>query len=209
MSTDNCTADTNQKLLWTHFRNGDADAFNHLIQAYYQDLYNYGIKFIKEPEFVKDCIQELFLYVWVNKASISEVAGIKYYLIKSLRHKLNREHEKGKRLKIRELVFDAGISEEMPVESHIIMEEHALEQAKKIRIIISRLSKRQQEIIYLRFYMDLEMDEIADVMLLNRQSAYNLLHEALKKMKESSGKGHLPKLMPFSGILMLLLGSLQ
>jgi RNA polymerase sigma factor (sigma-70 family) len=57
-----------------------------------------------------------------------------------------------------------------------------------MRQALSGLSKRQQEVIYLRFYVDADIDEIAEIMGLNRQSVYNLLHEGLKKLKKSSGK---------------------
>jgi RNA polymerase sigma factor (sigma-70 family) len=57
-----------------------------------------------------------------------------------------------------------------------------------MRQALAGLAKRQQEVIYLRFYVDADIDEIAEIMGLNRQSVYNLLHEGLKKLKKSSGK---------------------
>ncbi|MEG1008032.1 MAG: sigma-70 region 4 domain-containing protein, partial [Bacteroides sp.] len=49
------------------------------------------------------------------------------------------------------------------------------------------LSPRQREIIYYRFYEDLQYDEICRLMDLNYQSAYNLFQRSLIKLRESSG----------------------
>jgi RNA polymerase sigma factor (sigma-70 family) len=57
-----------------------------------------------------------------------------------------------------------------------------------MRKVLASLSRRQQEVIYLRFYVDADLEEIAEIMSLNRQSVYNLLHDALKKLKKLSGK---------------------
>ncbi|KAI9463077.1 hypothetical protein F5148DRAFT_1150328 [Russula earlei] len=172
--------------LWTRFRNGDADAFGELIHTHYQDLYHYGIRFTKDEELVKDCIQELFLSIWKSRASFTEVVQLKYYLLKSFRRKVSRELQRNKRIKTLELHFETGFDTELSIDHTLIKEEATLELAKKVRAIISRLSKRQQEIIYLRFYLNTDMEEIAGIMSLNRQSVYNLLHEALKKMKDNT-----------------------
>jgi RNA polymerase sigma factor (sigma-70 family) len=62
------------------------------------------------------------------------------------------------------------------------------ELARKMRQALAGLSKRQQEAIYLRYYFDADIDEVSEIMSVNRQSVYNLLHDALKKLKKSSGK---------------------
>ena len=41
---------------------GDAEAFEFLYQEHIQALYNYGMYLYKDPDLVKDAIQELFIY---------------------------------------------------------------------------------------------------------------------------------------------------
>jgi RNA polymerase sigma factor (sigma-70 family) len=79
--------------------------------------------------------------------------------------------------------------------------------AGKIKQCISQLSKRQQEIIYLRFYLNASANDIADIMQLNRQSVYNLLHDALNKLRQSTGAYFKPALA-VSIILILILSQL-
>ncbi|HEY4064936.1 MAG TPA: sigma-70 family RNA polymerase sigma factor [Puia sp.] len=176
-------------LLWNQFRNGNADAFGDLIRVHYQDLYHYGTRFTKDRELVKDCLQDLFLELWTNRLTISETSFVKYYLLKSLRRKLERKIGRSRHTASwDELHFETLFSGSPSIETNIIREEHLTELSRKMRKALAGLSRRQQEVIYLRFYVDADIEEIAEIMSLNRQSVYNLLHDALKKLKKLSGK---------------------
>jgi len=175
--------------LWNNFRNGNSDAFGELIRVHYQDLFNYGTRFTKEDELVKDCIQDLFLELWTNRLTISETSFVKYYLLKSLRRKLTRKIGRSRHTgSWDELHFESLFNGSPSVETSIIREEWLAELSRKMRKVLTSLSKRQQEVIYLRFYVDADIEEIAEIMALNRQSVYNLLHDALKRLKKLSGK---------------------
>ncbi|SEI95769.1 RNA polymerase sigma factor, sigma-70 family [Dyadobacter koreensis] len=170
--------------LWLKFKSGDAAAFGELSQMHYRALYNYATKFSSDPEFIRDCIQELYLELWERRTFLSETAFVKSYLLKALRHKLIKESVRLKRFKEpKELFFDADESD-LSVESLIIQNEHLKHQIKRLNTIVSHLSKRQQEIIYLRFYQNLENEDISQIMNLGRQSVANLLYRTIKEIKE-------------------------
>ncbi len=173
--------------LWVLFRQGDVPAFEAIMKAYYQNLYNYGSRFSTDPELIKDSIQEVFLVLWKNRETISDTDSVKNYLLKSLRRKLFREAHRAKQTSyFEELQFDAGFNMVLPVESNVILQEKLTELSFKVREVLEKLSPRQQEIIYLRFYMEASIEEISEIMELNRQSVYNLLHEALRRFKNLS-----------------------
>lgn len=177
------SADTNATL-WLKFKSGDAAAFGELSQIHYRALYNYATKFSSDSEFIRDCIQELYLDLWERRAFLSETAFVKSYLLKALRHRLIKESVRLKRFKEpKELSFDADEAD-LSVESMIIENEHLKHQIKRLNQIVSHLTKRQQEIIYLRFYQNLENEDISQVMNLGRQSVANLLYRTIKEIKE-------------------------
>lgn len=163
-----------------------------LISHYYPDLFSYGSRFTPDTDLLKDCIQEICLELWKNRKRISETGYVKFYLLKSLRRRLIRELQKETPEKLNEgTTFSAGYDHELPRESLIIRDERLKDLALKMREMLSRLSRRQQEVIYLRFYMEADIEEIASIMSLNRQSVYNLLHDALKRLKVLAGPLHL------------------
>ena len=177
--------------LWNEYRSGNAEAFGALIRVHYQDLFHYGTRFTKDAEMVKDCLQDLFLELWINRETISETSFVKYYLLKALRRKSNPEDRAGSRY----TGPVGGAAFRVPVFTVRRRWKRAssgrrgmAELARKMRQALAGLSKRQQEVIYLRFYVDADIEEIAEIMSVNRQSVYNLLHDALKKLKRSSGK---------------------
>jgi RNA polymerase sigma factor (sigma-70 family) len=175
--------------LWNEYRSGNADAFGALIRVHYPDLFHYGTRFTRDAELVKDSLQDLFLELWINRETISATSFVKYYLLKALRRKLTRKIGRSRYTgSWEELHFESILNGSHSVETSIIREEGLAELARKMRHALAGLSKRQQEVVYLRYYLDADIDEMAEIMSVNRQSVYNLLHDALKKLKKLSGK---------------------
>ncbi|QIP17758.1 sigma-70 family RNA polymerase sigma factor [Spirosoma aureum] len=151
---------------------------------HYRKLYNYGARFSQDKDFVRDCLQELFMELWERRARLSKVQHVKPYLLTALRHKMINESFKLKRFKqYEELPFLSDVTEK-PIELAIIELELSWENAMRLKTIISGLTSRQQEIIYLRFYQGLEFVEITQIMDMERQSVANLLHRSLREIRD-------------------------
>jgi len=186
MSYNDCQSFTDEKI-WELFLTGDTAAFEQLMKRYYQTLYNYGSRFTKDHELVKDHIQELFLTLWKNRAGIQNTLSVKHYLLKSLRRRICRTLQHAKHIfSIDENYFDAGFNMVLPVDANLVLQEKLTEVSFKVRSVLEKLTKRQQEIIYLRFYMDADISQIAEIMDISHQSVYNLLHESMKRFKNLS-----------------------
>jgi len=171
--------------LWDSFRNGSRESLGSLMERHYKDLFNYASKFSNDRDKIKDSIQDLFFDLLKNVATISEVQYVKTYLLKSLRRKLYKESlRSGVIFHPEEWEEDLFFNCEFSVENIIIEEENVLEYSKKITYILNQLPKRQKEIIYLRFYQGLDHSQIAAVMIISQQAAYNLLSKALRQMKD-------------------------
>jgi len=162
-------------LLWNNFRNGNTDALGELMHIHYQDLFNYGSRFTKDADIVKDGIQDLFLALWINRLTISVASFIKYDLLKSLRNNLSRTISRSRRQV--EPQFEYLFNSAPPAGNGPIAD-----LARKMRKTLASLSRRQQEVIYLRFYMDADTEDIAGIMSLSRLSVDHLLHDALRRL---------------------------
>lgn len=162
----------------------DAKALASLMGKYYQDLYNYAAKFTRDDGLIKDCLQEIFISLWQRRQTASAILSPRHYLLRAIKNKvfkaLYHHSEKGYPF---DLPDEYEFSLEFSVERILIEKQITEEKAEKLKKVLSMLSKRQQEVIYLKFYQYLDQGQIAEQMDISRQSVYNLLHTAIQKIR--------------------------
>jgi RNA polymerase sigma factor (sigma-70 family) len=171
-------------ILWRKLKKGDSAAFAGLSKRHYQALFNYGLRFSSDRAFVLDCIQELLLYIWEHRETLSETEYVKSYLLKSLRHRIFKEGVRMKKFRYPDGI-EFGNESDLPIEDTIVMGEWQMQLMSRLRHMLGSLSKRQQEIIYLRFYQNLDNSQISQIMGLNKVSVANLLYKTLKSLRDS------------------------
>jgi len=167
-------------VLWDSFRKGDKDAFAALFRQHYETLFRFGSKFTSDTELLEDSIQELFIELWQAKSE-TPVYSVRAYLLKSLKYKLLRVlRQKGK---IRPLSDNKEVAFEWSHETFLIAEQETAEKKQLVLNALGRLSNRQKEIIYLKYYQNLSYEEVSEIMNINYQVARNLLYQAIKSLK--------------------------
>lgn len=175
----------NENDLWLDIKDGNEQALADLFRLYYSRLYNYGMKIVTNQEFIKDCIQELFLTLWDSKNSINDAYSVKSYLFSSLRRTIFRKLKKNRTTYERNKKYvENHFTEPLNVEQLIVHFEVEQESKKQLRKAIDHLGGRQKEAIYLKYYDGLSNAEIADVMGINRQSVYNHVSGAIQRLQQ-------------------------
>ncbi len=170
--------------LWIAFRRGDKGAFNSLALLFYELLYNYGTKLARDPALVEDCIQDLFLDLWRRRAFLGETDHVKFYLLKALRRKIHAEKKSQDRWVYEdETSGTMEFTGEFSIETQIIESEATELRLLKLKEVLSKLSKRQREAIYLKFYQEMNYEEISKMMAINYQSVRNLIHTAIRDLQ--------------------------
>lgn len=174
---------TSDTLLWNSFRVGDENAFDKIYRTYVQPLYKYGTKLTHDKEFVLDCIQEVFVDLFIHRQNLGETNNIKLYLFISLKRKLIRSLHKNSLVKSfpdDELPFLSIYS----TEEQVSTQESEIEMINKLSEALKTLSPRQKEAIYLRFISGLSYEEICQILDLNYQSVRNLVYRAIEKLRK-------------------------
>lgn len=170
-------------ILWQGTRNGDKDSFEQLFKYYYRFLIHYGLKHTSNETLLEDCVQELFLELW-EKASQTQIQSFRGYLFQSFRFKLYRHLARVRKFETLMEKKDEDSNFTLSKEDFIINDEENSEKIQILRKSIEKLSKRQQEIIYLRFYQNLDYDDICKIMDLSYQVSRNLLYQSIKALKK-------------------------
>ncbi|MDR6562430.1 MULTISPECIES: sigma-70 family RNA polymerase sigma factor [Arcicella] len=168
--------------LWLKIKAGDESAYEELMIYFYKILFNYGVRLVPEEDYVKDCIQDVFLEIWLRRSTLGDTDYVKYYLLKSLRRRIFREYKKWFSQQ-EEASDDYNFIVDFSIEAQLIEQESTTEQVEKIEMLLNKLPKRQKEVVYLKFYQNLNNEQISEVLGVNRQSVYNLLYEALRKLR--------------------------
>jgi len=164
------------------------EALASLMDMYYADLYNYAARFVKDDGLIKDCIQEVFISLWQRRETADTILSPKYYFLRAVKNKILKALYKN--LKDGALYEQEGQHDsfyEFSIEQIIIEKQINEEKVQKLRKTLALLSKKQKEIIYLKYYQYLDHGQIAELMNLNRQSVYNLLHETMHKLRNLLG----------------------
>lgn len=171
--------------LWIAFRKGDSEAYAQLVRCFYTVLYDYGTKLCRDSSIVEDCIHDLFLEIWQRRAYLSDTDYVKYYLLKALRRRIQDERKGQQKWQQAPLndTLEVDFFGEFSIETKIIQQETNEYQLQKLRRILGKLTKREREVIYLKFYQEMDYEQIAGLMSINYQSVRNLVYTAINQLK--------------------------
>lgn len=170
--------------LWAELKEGNLGAFDFIFRKYVRLLYNYGHRATVNHELLEDCVQDLFAELWEKRETLPEVNFIKPYLLKIFTRKLHKKRELENKLLNRfglqeDYYFEIVFSHE----HHLIKEQNAQDQTKRLNAALRQLTTRQKQVIYLKYFENLKYQEIADIMAISIESIYKLVNKAMQVIK--------------------------
>jgi RNA polymerase sigma factor (sigma-70 family) len=175
---------TQNQFLWNNFLRGNKSALSEIFLTFHDDLYRFGLKLSGDQNMVQDCIQDLFLKLWKNKENLKQVESIKPYLFKSLRNHIIDSIS----LRKTNIYINAGFEHPFEItyshEDFLISQQVSEETRLKVVEALNKLTIRQRETIYLRYFEDFDFETIAIVMDMNVQSVRNLLYRGMKVLRD-------------------------
>jgi len=169
--------------IWRRFIAGEQAAFASLYEATVDRLFHYGLKFTCDEELVKDCIHDLFIKIYNNRSELPDTDRHIFFMFKVLRNILINAINRNDRTILvapqelplhDEFVYDSDNSDE---------EADGDEVMRNFANLVSSLPPRQKEAITMRYQAGLSYSEIAHRLGINYQSARNLIHRAVEKIR--------------------------
>ncbi len=154
---------------WKSFSKGDMISFRRIYSDFYPKLFNFGLLFLNKYE-VENLIQDTFLYILQHRSNLSNIKNVKSYLFTSFRNRISK-YAKQNRLVLSELSTDIFLEQDDDYISGLIHK------------TLTKLSKRERQVIKLRYFQDYGNKEIAKLLNIDYQTVRNTLHNAIKKMR--------------------------
>lgn len=171
---------------WRVGKRRDRNAFLALYKSHYQALFSYGISLNANRELTKDCLQELFLEIWHKHSTLSkEIKNVRSYLFTWLRRKIFHELTIQSVDTRRNEMAASFAMKELCYEELLIAFQHSEEKKEKLRSALKKLTKQQLEMIRLKFFENLSYSEIAARTSLTPRTIYNLIYQAIRRLRES------------------------
>lgn len=170
--------------IWLQLKNGEASALKSIYDRYAERLFQYGSRFTPDTMLVEDCMHDLFVSIWSNRATLGNTNSIMGYLCISLRREIIRRLSKPDHTEAE--ISDAVVFSAIPShEDNLILDEKRQEQKQKLDAAFANLSERQKEALYLRYFEGMEYDKICEIMQINYQSVRNLISRAVHQIRDN------------------------
>ncbi|MEE9373567.1 MAG: sigma-70 family RNA polymerase sigma factor [Saprospiraceae bacterium] len=170
--------------IWQNIKAGDRQSFSMAYDQNIDQLIRYGSRFTRDATLVEDCLHDLFVYIWQNREKLSDTDSIRNYLMVSLRRSIIRKVKEVSKSQGEINDHDNAFGTELSIEDILTKTEMDAEKATKMRIAFEKLSARQKEAIYLKYYNDMDYEGICEMLNISYQSARNLVSSGIKKLRD-------------------------
>ncbi len=181
---------TKTNYYWNQFvKEGKLNALSKIYFAYYDFLFDYGLRLTRNIQAVEDTIQNMFVNFLNTRERIGEVKNLSGYLVSIFRRTLFKE------LEAHNKIFRDDTSDNLQfdffksVEDSEVHDKIKLEKTyDAIKESIRKLSNRQREIIYLKFEKEISYEEISEILEISVDSCYKLLYRAIASIRKETEK---------------------
>lgn len=134
-------------------KDGKIYLFDNLIKKYYEKVYYYCYRHLDNMQAAQDLTQEVFMKVIKNIGNYKHYGKFENYLYVIAGNECKDFYKKESKYILKEVEEYSSEEEISKLENKIIVQE-----------ALDKLSKKEREIIILRFYQDLKIKDIAKIM---------------------------------------------
>ncbi len=169
---------------WNSFRLfGNMDALSVIYEGNFDLLLNYGRRFCQEEALIEDAIQNVFANLIRGRERLGQINHISKYLMIAHRNELFELIDKSRNTIVTGKLPEILFKPEYSVEEEIIEQEGQSRLKKFLKISLQKLTSHQQEILYLKFDVDLSYDDISKTLNISVESCRTAVYRAVKIIK--------------------------
>lgn len=175
--------------LWNEIRYGNERALYQLYMSEYDALIRYGLHVSGDKMNAMEGINEVFIEIWTKRERLPEVKHVKGYLFIIYKRKLSHlVHHKHIVYSVPEEEFLSISQSEASYEDLLIAMQTDEEQKRLVRTALLKLTSRQRELIRMRFFDGMSIDEMSEKLNLTLRTVYNTIHSAISILRKEMKK---------------------
>lgn len=183
-----------ERLLLGRLVKRDEEAFNEIVRAYSDRVYNLVLRLVGSPAEAEDIAQEVFVTVFKSIETYRGEAKLSTWILRiAANHSKNRIKYLSRRRTTGQELRDGTDATEMadegkaPVQAHFAAPDVVLEAAEIERIMqaaIAQLDEEQRLLVVLRDVEEMSYEEIVDITGLPEGTVKSRLHRARMALKD-------------------------
>ena len=172
---------------WQLLAEGEKQGLYECFDIFYDDLYRFGLSMYKNPELVKEAINNLFVELWKIKEKLSAVNNMQQYVLttyKRVLYKTYANYNSGIQFEyLNQETIESTSFTEQSYETILIASQQDEHIKIRLRNALAQLSPRQLEIVRMRYFDQVSFKDIALKTGLTERTIYNTLCTAIKILK--------------------------
>jgi len=180
-----------ETVLWRQARDGDPDAFGELVQRHQRRVWMVCRQYVGTDE-ADSMVQDAFLKAWSRLESFDGRAQFGTWLVRiainTCLDRIRRNRRRG--MTVEEMGDDdgPGLLDRLPDEG-ADPERRAMERqaVQRLAACEQRLSARQREVFRLRYYAEMDLEEIARSLGIHVGTVKTQLHRAVHRLRRELG----------------------
>ncbi len=178
--------------LWRQAREGDPEAFGELVRRHQRRVWMVCRQYVGTDE-ADAAAQDTFLKAWSRLESFDGRARFGTWLtriaINTCLDRIRQRKRRGVVVEEGESDEGSGLLERMP-DGRVDPERRAMERqaVERLAACEERLSERQREVFRLRFYAEMDLEEIAQSLGVHVGTVKTQLHRAVHRLRRELGE---------------------
>ena len=149
---------------------GDDQAFIQVMQLYKDTLYRTAFAFLKNEHDALEAMQEVTFRAYQKIHTVKEPSYMKTWLVRIMMNYCQDQLKKRKRYSSSEILQEIGFNEDTT--------------QLEINEAIASLSIVEQQLIFLKYFQNTKIKEIAELEKIPEGTVKSRLHKALKSLKD-------------------------
>lgn len=169
-------------------QSGDNDALNTLFNEYYNDLYYFALKTVKDDETALDVTQEAFVEIINTLGNLKEPAAFVTWAKQITYHQCTRYFKKKKDVLVDEDEEGNTVFDSLKEENAEFIPDEALDKAdfkKTVLSILDELSEEQRSATMMYYFDEMSVRQIAEIQGVSEGTVKSRLNYARKTIKNS------------------------
>lgn len=157
-------------------RRGDEDAVRYLVDTYYDPILRYLFRVLQDRQWAEDACQEAFVRALQRIGQLQDARGLKAWLYR-IASNTARDHLR-RRPDWVPVAEPAALAEEADAHGG-----DAVRDRVYVAALLKTLSPEHREVLVLRFYEDMSLPAIAEILGIPVGTVKSRLHHALRQLR--------------------------